>query len=1101
MRTKFVCALMLGILFLGMPRAFADDPSLPTCTPNPTQITLAPGGSAQVNYHCTVPNSLPGYNYTLVFNTDSAWTIQALQQFQHDPYQATVTAGQTPGTFYATIKYFSIGEGDSPLNQTPLTIIVSSPPAPKPNVVAGALSCNPETILVDGVSQCSINYTNNGTASATGVTVIIPAPSSGQVSTVQSSCGSTISESTTCTYHFSYTAPDHVPTPPQVSITVHYADAEKETVRDQNTTVTVEANPVPANLQVGDIQCFQDNGCNCNISFKDVSPTDDVTVQSVTPFISQGGGQVGVANAQCNAMGPSGECHITFPYTETTQPGIYTLGVTYGIKDDVSRYQKTTTVHVGIPVTLNTVTGSVLPDPATGALPNQYVLPNAALPITFNFLNQSGQTIYYNAAVQVVRDDGVTASIPASELSGSCLQGGVNRLLPMNGACTITVNFQPKDYKQFSVGDRISVRAQLLFGKKAMCGYVQGSNLTPWDVVIGDAPIYATVISNRFFIQDSSNTPFVGAFVFQNNTQAEITGVQPVQASLPAGFASAMCATFSDARFKLLPVCTNTLLPTQKCGACFQASNPENISSDVTVSAHLRYDQSSAFARRTFVAIPQYRNITVSNQCSSSVWAAFVSGAAYHYCHHDYDCPAGMQCDTGASQCKVPATTPIDSNGACPAGSYLAPNGLCSKGCNAVSDACPNFSTCNSANGLCYWDLPTYASGDPDAKNMKVNAGKSAVFQVANAPKNNGGVVWSGGLVGRTGCTLDEKGVLHCATGDCPNVNPDGSCPNGVGPKPPATQAEFTLQFNAQDYYDVEIIDGFNIPVSMSPDNGVSNNQNAYICRSAGAPITTMINGKSTSNVCPWTFQMISPTQDQHTLPATARYMMLHYYVTDGGKLCQQQSDCGSGDVCGISQNNVNPAGKTPETSCGKLLGFWSTSKLCSFNAAAYDQDLQCNTIGDGLPKTAWLGCNSGVAQNSCYDPLHATLGECCGCPYWSASSGNSKQLPETLSYLSGLYADNKLNVLFPNGDNNFCKAYTPFWVNSVLLPDLIWMKQGCSSVYTFAYDDATSTFTCHSATDKENDKVNQQNYTVTFCPGGNSGTVNGNPIYFPAAN
>jgi len=70
---------------------------------------------------------------------------------------------------------------------------------------------------------------------------------------------------------------------------------------------------------------------------------------------------------------------------------------------------------------------------------------------------------------------------------------------------------------------------------------------------------------------------------------------------------------------------------------------------------------------------------------------------------------------------------------------------------------------------------------------------------------------WSGRFWGRTGCTNSK-----CDTGDCGIVV---LC--GTGGVPPATLAEFTLN-GAQglDYYDVSLVDGFNLPMLITSSDG-----------------------------------------------------------------------------------------------------------------------------------------------------------------------------------------------------------------------------------------------------------------------------------------
>ncbi|XP_050210676.1 thaumatin-like protein [Mercurialis annua] len=78
---------------------------------------------------------------------------------------------------------------------------------------------------------------------------------------------------------------------------------------------------------------------------------------------------------------------------------------------------------------------------------------------------------------------------------------------------------------------------------------------------------------------------------------------------------------------------------------------------------------------------------------------------------------------------------------------------------------------------------------------------------------------WSGRIWPRQGCCFDEiTGKGSCQTGDCAGLL---QC-RGIGGVPPASIVEMTLGTSNSDlhYYDVSLVDGFNIPVSMVPLGG-----------------------------------------------------------------------------------------------------------------------------------------------------------------------------------------------------------------------------------------------------------------------------------------
>ncbi|KAG6395054.1 hypothetical protein SASPL_145645 [Salvia splendens] len=85
---------------------------------------------------------------------------------------------------------------------------------------------------------------------------------------------------------------------------------------------------------------------------------------------------------------------------------------------------------------------------------------------------------------------------------------------------------------------------------------------------------------------------------------------------------------------------------------------------------------------------------------------------------------------------------------------------------------------------------------------------------------------WSGRFWARSGCKFDQSGKQgNCATGNCGGLL---QCSGAGGP--PASLAEFTLD-SPEDFYDVSLVDGFNIPISIIPSGG-SGNCSAVECSS-----------------------------------------------------------------------------------------------------------------------------------------------------------------------------------------------------------------------------------------------------------------------------
>ncbi|MBA0580553.1 hypothetical protein Gorai_022766, partial [Gossypium raimondii] len=81
---------------------------------------------------------------------------------------------------------------------------------------------------------------------------------------------------------------------------------------------------------------------------------------------------------------------------------------------------------------------------------------------------------------------------------------------------------------------------------------------------------------------------------------------------------------------------------------------------------------------------------------------------------------------------------------------------------------------------------------------------------------------WGGRFWGRTHCSLDSAGKFSCLTGDCGSGKLECS---GNGAAPPATLAEFTLDgAGGLDFFDVSLVDGYNVPMLVVPHGGTGQN-------------------------------------------------------------------------------------------------------------------------------------------------------------------------------------------------------------------------------------------------------------------------------------
>ncbi|XP_021900444.1 thaumatin-like protein 1b isoform X2 [Carica papaya] len=88
---------------------------------------------------------------------------------------------------------------------------------------------------------------------------------------------------------------------------------------------------------------------------------------------------------------------------------------------------------------------------------------------------------------------------------------------------------------------------------------------------------------------------------------------------------------------------------------------------------------------------------------------------------------------------------------------------------------------------------------------------------------------WSGRLWARTACYRDRNsGRFTCVTADCGSGSVE--C-EGAGAKPPATLAEFTLNgAGGLDFYDVSLVDGYNLPMLVLPKKSTTGGCGATGC-------------------------------------------------------------------------------------------------------------------------------------------------------------------------------------------------------------------------------------------------------------------------------
>jgi hypothetical protein len=407
-------------------------------------------------------------------------------------------------------------------------------------------------------------------------------------------------------------------------------------------------------------------------------------------------------------------------------------------------------------------------------------------------------------------------------------------------------------------------------------------------------------------------------------------------------------------------------------------------------------------------ALPTSRMVTFKNNCSFNVWFSTHGGAI--------------------------ANSPTCS---CPSGQAS---------CQSI---CPTGSTC--AGSLCYFNNPSPATPGYELLPTQSN---SVTFL-----NPIGNTVWSGNFSASTNCPNISSGT--CGQAACGNQGGTANCAVGQGYGQPATEAEITMLTTDADSYDVEVINGMSLPISMAPGPYV--NQNNFSCGTPG-------NNQAIAQqfgACNWTTQA--------TPPSYAYYLVSG--ITGTAPNCLAGNTCATvGQICGLDA--------TLDPVCGDFLGYWSSDTACGNNATKANQYFNCNypvANPPGSTLSQFMLCAvpkgyTGPNYSSCYSnyPTGTDTSTCCGCiDWWNNGVPGVNPTSQSCTKSTGL---TQTDVAWTGAGN-------PGVPN--VLSQIMWMKTACPTVYVYPFDDASSKFTC---TNTLPGSPNSVGYTVTFCPGGDSG-------------
>ncbi|KAG4973709.1 hypothetical protein JHK87_030530 [Glycine soja] len=320
-----------------------------------------------------------------------------------------------------------------------------------------------------------------------------------------------------------------------------------------------------------------------------------------------------------------------------------------------------------------------------------------------------------------------------------------------------------------------------------------------------------------------------------------------------------------------------------------------------------------------------------------------------------------------------------------------------------------------------------------------LESGKSRIVKI---PKS-----WSGRIWARTLCGQDSDGKFSCATADCGS----GKVQCVGGAKPPATLAEFTLNgADGLDFYDVSLVDGYNLPMLIVAKDGTRGGCSATGCLvdlNGGCPAELRVarsNGSRGSVACRSACEAFGDP----------RFCCSEAYSTP--------------DMCGPS-----PYSLFFKHACPRAYSYAYDDKTSTYTCAnanyliifcpfPYTSQKLLGVRKDGaqLPlvnKTMMYlsrlqsgGSSPSVAKNSFLD--------------WARRK--SQESEKGRRNLAGSACE-----AFRSPEYCCSGAYgSPATCRPSIYSEMF--KAACPRSYSYAYDDATSTFTCSGA-----------DYTVTFCP------------------
>ncbi|HUY27110.1 MAG TPA: thaumatin family protein [Candidatus Binataceae bacterium] len=418
----------------------------------------------------------------------------------------------------------------------------------------------------------------------------------------------------------------------------------------------------------------------------------------------------------------------------------------------------------------------------------------------------------------------------------------------------------------------------------------------------------------------------------------------------------------ATATFSPTATATATITATFTATATSSASATATASGSATGTPTATITNTPTATPTTLACGSAFRQVNLVNDCNYTVWLGSTGGAVTCDPKNSRACGGNKTaCVNSQTDANLPAVYQCSCSAtvSCPTGDACGTNGYCFV---ALPSPSPGYELQPASSGqntsvLCL-PAPTPAAGPtvtvqwsgnifpragcPDAKfqNNCASGGQSCpVSEVGNnsATCCNSVCQCTSSNKGSCVAAACAPGFPACATGDC---DASITCPAGVGGRSPATEFEATMQSGAQDYYDITAINGVNVPMQVEPISGTySGSPNVYQCGAPGAPSPS-----SGLLGCSWQAAVPAATA---TPPWPISTSMRYIDPTSAtSTACTVDSDCGPGQICGITFTAVGGTTGSLEQVCGYSAGFWSPVTLCAYNGAlgTISGAFQCST-------------------------------------------------------------------------------------------------------------------------------------------------------------